>query len=73
MAVAICTKNKIPTVVAVLLLELMTSSPLPEGNAYGTRGMTPDRAIADRRVQAQGECHAAKAETLGDHHVVCCY
>src|SRR6478735_7478339 len=43
MAVAICTKNKIPTAVAVLLLELMTSSPLPEDDAYGTGGMTPDR------------------------------
>src|SRR4051794_27835213 len=56
MAVAIWTTNKIPTVVALLLLELMTSSPLPEGNAYGTRGMTPDRqpptGVFRRKVSA---------------------
>jgi hypothetical protein len=53
MAVAICTKNKTPTAVAVLLRELMTNSPLPQDGADGTRGMKPDRKFADRSVQAR--------------------
>jgi hypothetical protein len=38
-AVAICTKNKMPTAVAVLLLlELMTSSPLPTATPTALAG-----------------------------------